>query len=111
MFVVIGASLAGLYLILRELFPLMGAWKTGVIRTRGHNPKKVSRADEPERFASLCRNRYNGMGIGLLAIGFGILWIFFGLFALIPAVIVSLVLAARARKPKAAKTVVVDEFS
>ena len=35
MFVVIGACLAGLYLILKELIPLIGAWNSGVIRSFG----------------------------------------------------------------------------
>ena len=57
MFVVLGASLAGLYLILRDLFPWMEAQRSGVLRTRGHNPRRVLRSEEPERFRALLRNR------------------------------------------------------
>ena len=111
MFVVIGASLAGLYLILKELFPLLSAWRTGVIRTKGANPRRVERAVEPERFRALCRNRINGMGLGLLAIAFGLTWMVFGLLALIPAAIVSILLAGRKRRPKRDPRATADEFS
>lgn len=111
MLVVLGACLAGIFLISRELIPLVSAWSSGVIRTRGANPKRVRRDEEPERFKALCRNRFNAMGLGFLAIGFGLLWIWLGLLALIPAIIVSLILTARARRPKKASRAVVDEFT
>jgi hypothetical protein len=78
-----GLSGRGLYLILRDLLPYLEALRTGVLKTRGHSPRKVVRADEPERFKTLLRNRTDGMLIGLLAIAFGILWAFLGLFALL----------------------------
>ena len=108
MFVVIGACLAGLYLILKELIPLIGAWNSGVIRTRGYRPVKVARAVEPERFKGLCRQYVNRMGLGFLAIAFGICWAFFWLLALIPAVIASLMLASNARRPRQVR--VADTF-
>jgi hypothetical protein len=75
MMVLIGASLGGLFLILKELAPLLGALSSGVIHTRGHRRQKVERAVDPERFKALCRNRYKGIGLGLLAIAVGVGWV------------------------------------
>ncbi len=45
-----------------------------MIQTRGHRRVKVERATEPERFRGLCRQRFRGMGLGLLVIGVGVIW-------------------------------------
>ena len=100
MFVFLGSMLAGIIMVLRELIPLLAAHSSGRIRARGHGKKIVLRTEEPERFKALCRNRVNAMGIGFLAMGFGVLWAFFHIFALIPALIVGGVMAANARKPR-----------
>lgn len=65
----------GIILILKELLPLLKAKSTGVIYTREHARKRVERGQEPERFESLCRNRFKAMGWGLLAIGIGVGWL------------------------------------
>ena len=92
--------IAGAFLILKELIPLLLALSSGVIRTRGHNRKSVEKAGDPERFRSLCRQRFKAMGLGLLVIATGVLWYFLGIFALIPSFIIGAVMAANARKPK-----------
>jgi hypothetical protein len=102
-------ALVGLYFMLRELIPLLNAKRTGVIRTRGHTRKRIERSVDPERFEGLCRQRFQGMGLGLVIIGLGVLWLLIGIWALIPALIVSAWAAARARKPK--KKAVADEFA
>lgn len=102
-------GLVGLFFILRELIPLMNARRTGVIHTRGHSRKRVERAVEPERFEGLCRKRHEGIKLGLVVIGLGVVWFLIGFWALIPALIVSLWAAARARKPRPKP--VADEFS
>src|SRR5262245_62137988 len=83
MFVTLGAFLAGLYLILKDLIPWLNSQRTGETRTRAYNSKLVLRSEEPDRFSALQRNRIDGMIVGLLAIGIGIGWFFFGLFGLI----------------------------
>jgi|GEM_PF-3770795 len=100
MYVVLGASLAGLYLILRDLLPWLEAQRTGTLHTRGHSRRKVFRADDPERFRTLLRNRTDGMLIGLLAIAFGILWLFFGLFALLALFPIGAIMTAMSRRAK-----------
>ena len=73
--IVIAAAIAGLFLILKELIPLLQAQLTGEIRTRGHRRVKVERVVEPERFKGLCRQRFRGMGLGLIVLGVGVLWV------------------------------------
>ncbi|MDZ4362023.1 hypothetical protein [Brevundimonas sp.] len=68
---VIGAFLAGIFLILKELVPLVGAWRSGAIMTWGHRPVRVTRAQEPDRFKGLCRQRFKDMRFGALAIAVG----------------------------------------
>ena len=46
----IGAVLAGLFLMLRELLPAFEAGRTGVIRSKGAAATRIERAAEPERF-------------------------------------------------------------
>ncbi len=75
MFVVIGAFLGGLFLILKELLPWLEAKRTGVIHTRGHRRVKVGKAVDPERFQGLCRQRVRSMGLGLIVIAFGFGWL------------------------------------
>lgn len=104
MFVFIGACLAGFYLILRDLLPYLDAKASGAIRTRGHSRKKVLRSEEPERFKGLLRNRVDGMLIGLLACAFGVLWVFFGLFALLALFPIGAIMTAISRRSK--KTIV-----
>ncbi len=72
--IVIGALLAGLFLILKDLVPLTAALGTGAIQTRGHRRQKVERATDPQRFRNLCRNRYRGIGLGLVVVAAGIGW-------------------------------------
>lgn len=100
MFVVIGACLAGLYMILRDLLPFLEAHRSGVVRTRGYKREAVRRADDPERFRRLLRNHVDGMVIGLMAIAFGILWTFFGLFALIAIFPIGTMMTSMARRSK-----------
>ncbi len=57
----IGATLAGLFLMLRSFLPWLEAKRTGVIRTQGHRPQKVERSVEPERFQALCSRRLGGV--------------------------------------------------
>lgn len=99
MYVAIGASLAGIYLILKDLFPYLEAQSTGVLHTRGHNRRRVLRAEEPDRFRVLLKNRTNGMLIGLMAVGFGVLWAFLGLLALIALIPIGLGMTALLRGP------------
>lgn len=63
--------LVGIILLLRELIPWSRAQASGVIYRRGHNRQAVRRADEPERFRSLSRNRLKAslLGAGLIAGG------------------------------------------
>ena len=111
MFVVFGASLAGLYLILRDLFPWLEAQRSGVLRTRGYNRKRVLRAEDHERFRALLRNRVDGMIIGLLAVGVGICWAFFGLFALILIFPIAAIMTGMSKRGKTKAKVVADEFA
>lgn len=67
MFILIPAAIvASLYLLVRELIPALRAQATGRIRTKGHTPRLVERALEPERFANLVRQR---MKLGLAGVG------------------------------------------
>ena len=102
-------GLVGLYFILRELIPQLNAKRTGVIHTRGHNRKRVERVAEPERFEALCRQRYEGMVLGLAIMGLGIVWFLIGIWAVIPAMVVSGWAATRARRRRPIP--VADEFS
>lgn len=111
MFVMIGACLGGIYLILRDLFPWLEAQRTGVLKTRGYTPKRVLRSEEPDRFKAYLRNRVDGMIIGLLAIGFGICWTFFGLFALILIVPIGAIMTMMNNRGKKKAKVVADEFA
>lgn len=70
----IGAFIGGLFLMLRELLPLLKARRSGVIQSKGHAARRIERAVEPERFEGLCRQRLKAAGVGgVLAIG-GALW-------------------------------------
>jgi hypothetical protein len=68
--IIVGLLIAGLFLMLREGLPLLRAYQTGVIRTRGHRPRDILRADEPERFNGLIKQRLKlagGAGVLVLA--------------------------------------------
>ncbi|MND70855.1 hypothetical protein D3C80_623720 [compost metagenome] len=70
----IGALVGGLFLMLRELLPLLKARQTGVIRSTGHAGRRIERAVDPERFEGLCRARLKAASAGgLLALG-GVVW-------------------------------------
>lgn len=111
MFVVIGACLAGLYLILRDLLPFLEAHRSGAVRTRGYKRQVVRRAEEPERFKRLVRNHVDGMLIGLLAVLFGILWTFFGLFALIALFPIGALMTVIAKRSKKSAVRLAEEFT
>jgi hypothetical protein len=66
--IMLGFFLAGLVLVLKELVPWFMAQTSGQIRTRGHNRQLVRRADDPERFRSLSRNRIKASGLGFIII-------------------------------------------
>jgi len=70
----IGAVIGGLFLMLRELLPLLQARQSGVIRSKGHGARRIERAVDPDRFEGLCRARLKAAATGgLLAIG-GAVW-------------------------------------
>jgi hypothetical protein len=110
MFVVFGACLAGLYLILRDLMPFLEAHRSGVVRTRGYKREAVRRSEDPARFKALLRNHIDGMIIGLLAVLFGILWTFFGLFALIAIFPIGALMTSMSRRSKMASRRVAEAF-
>jgi|LauGreStaDraftv2_3_1035109.scaffolds.fasta_scaffold171826_1 hypothetical protein len=110
MFVVFGACLAGLYLILRDLLPFLEAHRSGVVRTRGYKREAVRRSEDPARFKALLRNHIDGMVIGLLAVLFGILWTFFGLFALIAIFPIGALMTSMSRRSKTASRRVAEAF-
>ncbi len=110
MFVVFGASLAGIYLILRDLFPFLEAHRSGVVRSRGYKRELVRRSEDPERFRGLLRNHVDGMVIGVLAVVFGILWTFFGLFALLAIFPIGAVMTSMARRSKKTARRVAEAF-
>ena len=68
----IGATLAGLLLVLRELLPLMQARRSGVIYTQGPRREKVARDTDPDRFEALCRKRRKAMTPGLILLAIGL---------------------------------------
>ncbi|MFC5389424.1 hypothetical protein U0030_13280 [Brevundimonas bullata] len=72
---ILGAFLAGLFLILRELVPLLQARSSGVVYTKGHSRRRVARADDPERFQALCRGRFKAMGLGAVIIAIALAWL------------------------------------
>ena len=111
MFVVIGACLAGLYLIVRDLLPFLEAHRSGAVRTRGYKRQTVRRAEEPERFRRLVRNHVDGMLVGLLAVVFGVLWTFFGLFALFALLPIGALMTAIAKRSKKSGGRVAEEFT
>jgi hypothetical protein len=110
MFIVFGACLAGLYLILRDLLPFLAAHRSGVVRTRGYKREAVRRSEDPVRFKALLRNHIDGMVIGLLAVLFGILWTFFGLFALIAIFPIGALMRSMARRSKKPSQRVAEAF-
>lgn len=71
----LGAFLAGLFLIVRELIPLLQARASGVVYTKGHARRRVVRVEEPERFDALCRGRFKAMGLGALIIAVVFAWL------------------------------------
>jgi hypothetical protein len=111
MFVLIGSCLAGIYLILRDLFPYLKAQSTGVIETTGYKRRRILRSEEPGRFQTLCRNRIDGMIIGLLAVGFGIGWALFGLLALILILPIGAIITMIAKRSTKNAKRVSEEFS
>lgn len=70
------------------------------MRTRGYKRETVRRSEDPERFGRLLRNHVDGMALGLLAMLFGVLWAFFGLFALIALFPIGALMTAMARRSK-----------
>lgn len=64
-----------MFLILRELVPLLQARSSGVVYTKGHNRRRVARADDPERFQALCRGRFKAMGLGAVIIAIALAWL------------------------------------
>lgn len=110
MFIVFGACLAGLYLFLRDLLPFLEAHRSGVVRTRGYKREAVRRSEDPARFKALLRNHIDGMLIGLLAVLFGILWTFFGLFALIAIFPIGALMTSMVRRSKKASRRIAEAF-
>ena len=102
---------AGLVLILRELIPFLQSQRTGVVHSRGHNRKRVLRAEEPLRFKALLRNRTDGMIIGLMVIGMGVAWRFVGLFALLLILPIGALMTAMSKRSTKKARVVSEEFS
>lgn len=80
---VLGAWIAGLVLLLREAIPWARALATGAVRTRGHRREWVRRAEDPERFKGLVKQRFKAMGLGAicLAVAFG--WTLWSLLNLV----------------------------
>ena len=111
MFVSVGAFLAGLYLILKDLIPWLKSQRSGQTRTRAYNSKLVLRSEEPDRFDALQRNRIDGMVVGLLAIGFAVGWTLLGLFALILLVPIAVIMAMAQKRGQKRLKGVADEFS
>lgn len=72
--ILLGALLAGLFLVLKDLIPWAQAQASGTIRSRGHNRQQVRRSEDPDRFRALSRNRLKGAwpGVILLMAAFGI---------------------------------------
>ena len=111
MFVTLGAVLAGLYLFLKDLIPWLNSQRTGETRTRAHNSKLVLRSEEPDRFSGLQRNRIDGMVVGLLAIGIGIGWAFFGIYSLVLLVPIGAIVAVTQKRGRKRAKAIADEFS
>ena len=77
MFVVIGAVLAALFMLVKEGVPIATAMTTGVILTRGHRRVRVERALEPDRFQRLLVGRVKLLGIG---VGAAVVFVLFSVF-------------------------------
>ena len=84
MWFLIGAGLigAGTFLTLRSLLPWMAAQRSGVIRSKGSRAQKIDRAEEPERFRALSRQRLSGILPGLLCLAGGVAWLAYNFWAL-----------------------------
>ncbi len=67
----LAALLAGLFLGLRDLFPLLAAKRSGVIVRKGARAVRVERGADPEGFARLLANRSKGttVGFGIAMLG------------------------------------------
>jgi len=74
---------AGFFLLLREAVPWARASTSGVIYTRGYRRQKVSRAEEPDRFAALRRARFQAMGLGALVLAGAVGWTFWSVAGLV----------------------------
>lgn len=111
MFVSVGAVLAGLYLLLKDLIPWLKSQRTGETRTRAYNSKLVLRSEEPDRFDALQRNRISGMIVGLLAIGIGVAWAYFGIFSLVLLVPIAAITALTRQRAQKRTKAIADEFS
>ncbi len=111
MFVTVGAVLAGLYLILKDLIPWLNSHRTGQTRTRAYNSKLVLRSEEPDRFSALQKNRVSGMFVGLLAIGIGVTWAYLGIFSLVLLVPIAVITTVTRKRAQKRARAIVDEFS
>jgi len=79
MMLIIGAYLAGLFLLLREAIPWLEAQRSGVIRSRGHRRDRVERAVDPDRFRVLSQQRFKAMGLGAICLAVAVGWTFWSL--------------------------------
>jgi len=81
----VGAMFGGLFFVFRDLIPYLAAKRSGVITRRGYSAIKVSRDQEPERFANLLASRAKGVAFGFALSGGGLVAVVVAVFGMIAA--------------------------
>ncbi len=67
----LGAIIAGLAMLLTQGLPLLAARRSGVLISKAYGAPRIERAADPERFETLFRQRRNALGLPLILIGVG----------------------------------------
>jgi hypothetical protein len=71
----IGAILAGLFMLARQAPGLIIALRTGVLVSKSYGAKKILRADDEARFRQLWRMRARDLGLPLIVLLVGLIYL------------------------------------
>jgi len=71
LFASLGAIIAGLAMLFTQGLPLLTARRTGVLISKAYGAPRIERTADPARFEKLFRDRRNALGVPLILIGVG----------------------------------------